>query len=140
MIRDFNKDDLERIMKLWLETNLQAHDFIEGEYWRGHYEMVKQMLPQANLFVWEDSRDIQGFIGLMDNYIAGIFVDAACQSRGVGKALLDYVKRSHDELSLQVYKHNVHAVEFYSREGFTVEKEQQDGDTGEAELVMGWRK
>ena len=36
---------------------------------------------------------ICGFIGLAEDHIAGIFVRGEAQSRGIGKELLDQVKR-----------------------------------------------
>ena len=33
MIRKYQPQDLEHIMKIWLETNLAAHGFIPAEYW-----------------------------------------------------------------------------------------------------------
>ena len=38
--------------------------------------MVKKILPQAEIYVYEDNvtKEINGFIGLTDNYIAGLFV------------------------------------------------------------------
>jgi putative acetyltransferase len=47
MIRDFKAEDIEKIMKLWLDTNVSAHSFIENAYWKDNYEAVKEMLPQA---------------------------------------------------------------------------------------------
>ncbi len=140
MIRKFRIDDLETVMKIWLETNISAHDFISESYWQGNYELVKKILPEAAIFVFEKDDVILGFIGLTENYIAGIFIDANSQSQGIGKALLDYVKKSHSALSLQVYKKNSSAVRFYLREDFVVLKEQTDENTGETELVMNWAK
>lgn len=140
MIRKLGIYELEAIMKIWLETNIKAHDFIEESYWRENYNLVKEMMPSATIFVYEDSNTIQGFIGLMDNYIAGIFINSNSQSKGIGKALLDYVKKDYSELTLQVYKKNIRAVKFYAREDFTVIKEQTDENTGEIEIVMNWIK
>lgn len=140
MIRTLQTDELELAMKLWLKTNLAAHDFIAEDYWRGNYEPVKKMLPEATIFVYEENHAILGFIGLTGNYIAGLFVDVHNQSKGIGKALLDFVKRNHSELSLHVYKRNVRAVGFYRREAFAVSGEQTDENTGEEELVMNWTK
>ncbi|MDR7871239.1 MAG: N-acetyltransferase [Tissierellaceae bacterium] len=140
MIRKFRIEDLDNIMNIWLETNIRAHDFICKDYWQGNHEMVKEMLPKAEIFLYDDNNTIKGFIGLMDNYIAGIFVNTNNQSKGIGKKLLDYVKMNHTELSLQVYNRNVRAVQFYLREGFLVTKEQIDENTGEVELVMNWTK
>lgn len=140
MIRKFKIDELETLMKIWLETNIKAHDFINESYWQGNYEMVQGMLPDSTIFVYEDNHIVQGFVGLLGNYIAGIFVTANCQSKGIGKALLDYVKEECSELSLQVYKKNIRALQFYLREDFIVSKEQIDENTGEVELTMNWQK
>ena len=37
-------------------------------------------------------QEIQGFIGLSNEYIEGIFVSAEMQSQGIGKILLNYAK------------------------------------------------
>lgn len=140
MIRKFEIDDLDAIMKIWLETNIEAHNFINKSYWQGSYAMVKEMLPDATIFVYEDNNIIQGFTGLMENYIAGIFINADSQSKGIGKALLDYIKANNSELLLHVYKKNIRAVRFYKRESFAVTEEQVDENTGEAELVMKWSR
>lgn len=140
MIREIKLDELETIMKIWLEANIQAHNFIPESYWQRNYEVVKGMLPDATIFVYEDDNGIQGFAGLMGSYIAGIFVNESRQSRGIGKALLDHMKKSLTELSLHVYKKNARAVRFYLRESFTISKEQIDENTRETEFVMNWTK
>ncbi|HPD01200.1 MAG TPA: GNAT family N-acetyltransferase [Acetivibrio sp.] len=124
-------------MKLWLETNITAHDFIDEKYWRSKYEQVKEMMPKATIYVYEDDF-IKGFTGLSGNYVAGIFVEANSQSKGIGKALLDHIKGINKELFLHVYKKNERAVRFYIREGFFIKGEQTDNNTNETELVMKW--
>lgn len=138
MIRKFEKNDLTDIMRIWLESNIKAHDFIDDGYWQENYGMVKEILPQAEVFIYEDNGNIQGFIGLMDHYIAGIFIDNKQQSKGYGKCLLDYVKEMYPSLSLKVYKKNLPAVKFYQRENFVVREEQIDENTKEVEYVMDW--
>jgi len=140
MIRTFEINEIERVMEIWLNINIKAHDFIHTSYWKENYDLVKEMLPDSTIFVYEDNNQIQGFIGLTGNYIAGIFINSNSQSKGIGKELLDYVKKNNSELFLQVYKKNVRAVNFYLREDFLVSKEQIDEKTSEAELVMSWVK
>ena len=140
MIRNFEITELKSIMRIWLETNIKAHDFIDESYWQDKYDLVQAMLPNATIFVYEEKKQIQGFIGLMGNYIAGIFVEESNQSKGIGKELLNYVKKSNSKLLLQVYKKNVRAVKFYEREDFVILKEQIDVNTGEIEFVMKWTK
>ena len=127
-------------MELWLDTNILAHSFIQGEYWKSNYDTVKAMMPSATIYVYEENNVVQGFIGLIDGYIAGVFVSHDFQSKGVGKKILDYAKDKKDILSLSVYKENVRAVNFYLRECFTVFNEQIDENTGELELNMNWVK
>ena len=138
MIRKLRKADINRVADIWLKTNLKAHSFISEQYWISNYERVKEMLPQAEVYVYEDDKMIQGFIGINDEYIEGIFVSDEMQSRGIGKMLLDYIKDKKDRLQLKVYQKNVRAMSFYQREGFTIQSEGMDEFTGEKEYVMNW--
>ena len=138
MIRKLQKADINRAADIWLKTNLKAHFFIPEQYWISNYEFVKEMLPQAEVYVYEDDKMIQGFIGINDEYIEGIFVSDEMQSRGIGKMLLDYIKDKKDRLQLKVYQKNVRAMSFYQREGFTIQSEGMDEFTGEKEYVMNW--
>lgn len=138
MIRKLRKADINRVADIWLKTNLKAHYFIPEQYWTNNYEVVKEMLPQAEVYVYEDDKIIQGFIGINDEYIEGIFVSDEMQSRGIGKILLDYIKDKKDRLQLKVYQKNVRAMSFYQREGFTIQSESMDEFTREKEYVMNW--
>ena len=138
MIRKLRKTDINRVADIWLKTNLKAHFFIPEQYWISNYEFVKEMLPQAEVYVYEDDKMIQGFIGVSDEYIEGIFVSDEMQSCGIGKMLLDYIKDKKDRLQLKVYQKNVRAMSFYQREGFTIQSEEMDEFTREKEYVMNW--
>lgn len=138
MIRKLQKVDINKVADIWLKTNLKTHYFIPEQYWTNNYKVVKEMLPQAEVYVYEDDKIIQGFIGINDEYIEGIFVSDEMQSRGIGKMLLDYIKDKKDRLQLKVYQKNVRAMSFYQREGFTIQSESMDEFTGEKEYVMNW--
>lgn len=138
MIRKMQNIDINRVADIWLKTNLKAHYFISEQYWKSNYELVKEMMSQAEVYVYEDDKMIQGFIGINDEYIEGIFVSDEMQSRGIGKMLLDYIKDKKDRLQLKVYQKNVRAMSFYQREGFTIQSEEMDEFTGEKEYVMNW--
>ena len=138
MIRKLQNVDINKVADIWLKTNLETHDFISGQYWTSNYESVKKMLPQAEVYVYEDNKIIQGFVGVRDEYIEGIFVSGKMKSHGIGKALLDYIKDKKARLQLNVYQKNVRAMSFYQREGFTIQSEGLDEFTGEKEYVMEW--
>lgn len=142
MIRKYLDSDLDIVMKLWLDTNIQSHCFISKEYWIGNYDMVREMMPKAEIYVYENdaSAQVEGFIGLTGHYIAGIFVKADAQSRGIGKRLLDHVKSFKSHLSLSVYQKNERAIHFYRREQFLLQSESIDENTNEEEYIMTWNR
>lgn len=55
----------------------------------GNFDAVKEMLIQAEVYIYEDESGIQGFIGLNGDHIEGIFVRRKVQSTGIGRQLLD---------------------------------------------------
>lgn len=138
MIRKYRTEDLDVISKLWLKTNLEAHHFINPSYWHNNFNVIQEMLEDAEIYVYEKDNRIYGFFGLVDTYIAGIFVDQNTQSQGVGKSLLTHVKNIKNELTLSVYKKNTRAVSFYKHQGFTISKEELDEEHNEVELTMKW--
>ena len=142
MVRKFETQDLDTVMQIWLHGNLDAHAFIPASFWKAHFEMVRDMLPQAELYVHENEapRQIDGFIGLTENHIEGIFVAKAARSKGIGKALLDHVKPLKPRLTLGVYQKNERALAFYRREQFAVHSEGIDEDTNEADIQMLWTR
>ena len=121
MIRKMQNTDINRVADIWLKTNLKAHDFIPEQYWTSNYELVKEMMSQAEVYVYEDNKMIQGFVGLSNEYIEGIFVSNEMQSCGIGKLLLDYIKNKKIRLRLNVYQKNARALSFYQREGFDIQ-------------------
>ena len=142
MIRVFKENDISVVMQIWLDTNIKTHSFISKCYWMDNYDMVKKIMPQAEIYVYEDNitNQIEGFIGLTDNYIAGLFVKEGVQSKGIGKQLLNYAKGIKSNMRLSVYNKNIRAIKFYQREQFVIQSENTDDNTNEKELIMVWRR
>ena len=141
MIRKLRESDLSAVMKIWLDTNIKSHNFVSKEYWTSKYEIVKEILPKSEIHVYEedDTNLIDGFIGLLDSYLAGLFVKDTDQSKGIGRQLLDYAKSIKSEMTLSVYQKNIRAVHFYQREQFQIQSENIDDNTNEKEFIMIWR-
>lgn len=140
MVRRIQNTDIKHVADIWLDTNIRVHDFIPVQYWNDNFESVKEMIGQAEVYVYEAGNKVCGFIGLKDDYIAGIFIRSDVQSRGIGKQLLDYVKGIKKRLSLNVYQKNTRAVKFYKREKFEIQQENMDEATGEKEYSMIWKR
>ena len=140
MIRELRKADIDKVADIWLDTHRKAHYFIPAQYWKDNFELVKELLLQATVYVYEENREIQGFIGLNDEYIEGIFVSDEMQSQGIGKILLNYAKDTRNKLFLNVYQKNTPAISFYQREGFEIQYSGLDEVTGEKDYVMAWER
>lgn len=139
MIRKAHLADLPSVLDIWLQTNLEVHSFISPHYWQNNVDYMKQVLPQAEVFVYEDKNKIMGFVGLEKDYIAGIFVSKEFRSQGIGKQILDFLKSTHPTLSLSVYAKNQKAIRFYQRESFRIIDEGMDKENQEAEFLMQWK-
>ena len=140
MIRRFETRDMDEIMDLWLNATIESNSFIAADYWKKNYDIVRKLIPEAEVFVAEENEEIQGFIGLTDTYIAGIFVKATEQSKGVGTELLRTVMKIKDYLKLNVYKKNRKAVVFYQHRGFKIVNHEIDENTSEEEYTMEWNR
>lgn len=140
MVRALRSKDLESVMEIWRNTNIQAHSFITEDYWNNNYNLVKEILPQAEVYIYETKGRIQGFIGIDSGYIAGLFVLQEEQSKGVGQALVEVVKEQYNQLSLKVYEKNIKAISFYEKQGFNKQSKAIDESTGEVEIFMVWEK
>ncbi len=140
MVRELRKEDIHKVADIWLDTNIKAHSFIPAQYWKSNFEFVKELLLQATVYVYEDHHEIQGFIGLNDEYVEGIFVSDVMQSQGIGQVLLNYAKDRRRKLFLNVYQRNTRAISFYQRENFVIQHSGLDKATGEKEYVMAWQR
>lgn len=138
MIRKLRNEDIEKVMKIWKDSTIKAHDFISKEYWENNYDVVKNTyIPMSETFIYEIENKIKGFISVINNeFIGALFVDINCQGLGVGSELINYIVKEYNKLSLAVYKENKNAVEFYISKGFKIIKEQIDEETGAIEYIM----
>ena len=140
MIRSAVKEDLNNIMDIWLNTNISAHKFVPRDYWESCADNVRGAILDAEVLVYEENKSILGFVGLIDEYIAGIFVKDGYQSLGIGSKLIAECKNRHDVLRLDVFEKNIRAIEFYKKEGFEVYTQKVNEYTDEAEYTMQWRR
>jgi len=101
--------------------------------------MKNMYIPSSNTFVYEDNNQLLGFISLVDNYIAAIFVATNVQGKGIGQKLMQFAKNKFSNLQLGVYAKNYQAIEFYRKQGFKIILETIDEPTGEIEVVMEFK-
>ena len=139
-IRPLEPGDLEAVMRLWLDGNREAHPFVPAGYWEDRAAEVREAIARAEVLVCADGGAVRGFAGMQGDYLAGIFVERAARSAGIGRRLLDSLKARHAAITLHVYRKNRRAADFYRREGFTATAEEREADTGETVDVLAWRR
>lgn len=139
-IRKFIPSDIEAVMKIWYEGNLEAHDFIEKEYWDRNYAYVKKVLLEADVYVYETNGQVVGFVGMNDGYLEGLFVQKDFRALGFGTRLLEYIKEENDYFTLHVFEKNYGAYTFYENRGLMVRGEEVNEDLLEVEYLMYYKK
>ena len=115
MIRKWQSDNADPLLRLWLESTTEAHPFINANYWKENESMVRDVyLPAAETWVWEEDGIPRGFISVMQSqFVGALFVSTPFIGKGIGQALLNHVQQRFPYLSLEVYQKNVRAVNFY---------------------------
>lgn len=140
IIRECFPEEIGKVVELWFEVSVEAHDFIPPDYWsKNKAKMASDYLPAADTLVAVDGVNVVGFISIVGDYLAAIFVRSSVQGKGIGSMLLNEIKKGRNSLGLRVYKKNKKSVGFYQNQGFKVESEEWDKETGENELVMIWK-
>jgi len=140
-IERITEKDISGIVDLWYEVSIKAHNFIPASYWESNREDMKEKyIPMSETYAAKSDEEILGFISLMNEYVAAIFVKTEMQGMGVGTYLLNHAKSLRSSLQLKVFSKNMKSIDFYKAKGFAVIAEARDEDTGEDELVLQWNK
>lgn len=136
IIRKFYEPDLEKVMKIWYDGNLEAHDFVDQAYWEKNYGYVSRLIPKTEVYVYEIDGKVVGFVGYEDRYLAGLFVEKEYRGFGIGARLLNYIKEQNEYFTLHVFEKNKTAVRFYEKMGLLKRKTEVNEDLGEVEYLM----
>ncbi len=140
-IRRIGKDEITEAVEIWYEASKEAHSFIPIDYWKANRSTMKyKYLPISETYVAANEQGILGFVSLMENHLAAIFVRPENQGSGIGGLLIDYVKTIRTNLHLRVYSRNKRSIGFYKYKGFSFFSESIDDATGENELIMQWTR
>lgn len=138
-IRDYQSRDLEALLALWLDASIQAHHFVDPDFWRSKVEDMRNLyIPNAQTRVAERDGQLLGFYCLHEDRLAAIFVGVQHQGQGLGTQLLADARERRSRLELAVYAANLPSIGFYRQQGFQVIDNGIDPDTGQAELIMAW--
>ena len=140
-IRKIRDDDIPEVVDIWYEASIEAHSFISNDYWEANKTLMQtKYIPMSEAYLATNGQAILGFVALIDEYLAAIFVRPKSQGKGIGGLLLNYIKNLRRNIQLKVYCKNKKSIEFYKARDFSVISESKDEETGESEFVMEWHK
>ena len=131
-------ETIEEILKIWLNSNLEAHDFIKREYWIDNLDKVKKMFSDSTIYVYYADNQIVGFADLYEQYIAGLFITDNYRNKGIGRCLLERLKSDYNVLNLYVNEKNEGAIRFYTKHQFEIRSKEFEVETQEYEYFMKW--
>ena len=140
-IRKATSNDFNELTRIWLQASIKAHHFIPASYWESNTTKMQEIyLPMSEVYIAEDTINIYGFIALVEDTVAALFVSPEHQAKGIGKQLISYAQDMRSRLELNVYQENKNSVKFYLASGFRIINEDLDTATNAKEYVMLWEK
>lgn len=126
------------------------NDYIDATDWlprvKSHSEIAgfftRELLEKRTMLVVDAGGEIAAYVSAGDGWLYAIYIAPRYRGMGLGRMLLDDLKRRFPEqLELTVFEPNVAARRFYEREGFVEAPEGRDDKTEEGvpTLLMRWR-
>lgn len=138
-IRPYQDSDLNELLSSWENATKLAHPFLTKSFLdKEKHNIPNLYLPNADTWVHVDDSHVVGFITLMGNEVAALFVDPDYHGRGMGKALMDKARSLHATLEVDVFKNNSIGRHFYEHYGFKLQSEKTHEDTGNQILRLSF--
>ncbi|RCK47623.1 acetyltransferase [Thalassospira profundimaris] len=130
-IRPYEPQDCEQLLEIWLAASRLGHAFLGESTLLDQCAIVRDVyLPQAENHVALSGQTPVGFIGLLDCFIGGLFVDPAFHGKNIGRSLVEHVSPLKPWLELEVYAANPLAAPFYRKLGFREISRRANDDEG----------
>ncbi len=140
LIRSGRQTDVEACVKIlsdWVGETPWHDPLVE------HQEMVADWgdFFETNL-VWvaEVEGRIVGFCTRDDDNIGALYVAKEARGAGIGKHLLDAAKADRDWITVWTYEKNIHALNFYKREGLIEVSREIEDETNLMNVEHRWTK
>ena len=120
IIRQGIAADYQQLLDIWLRAVRATHHFLQPSDIDALLPQLREVyFPAVELWVAADTDDQPlGFIGFNENHVEMLFVDPERHGQGIGRALLDFGRRSRNAMSVDVNEQNPQATGFYEHYGF----------------------
>lgn len=130
-INERNTELIERLVTLWEGAVKVSHHFLS----QAEIEMIKPYVPERlaqipHLIVAYNQTQPIAFIGIAEQKIEMLFVQADHFGQGIGKSLVDYAFEHFQVNEVVVNEQNPIARAFYERCGFAVYQRSEVDEQG----------
>ena len=124
----------------WGNENATEEELVEALKLSQSYDFVKEKyINGKENFVYIIDGKIVAFTGVTeDNRITGLFVDPEYQNKGIGTALINFLKSEYNMLHIPIYARNRKALAFATRTGFIIDGALRHEHNGEVMYTMLW--
>lgn len=158
LIRPCVDEDMPRLLEIWMQATLHAHDLLPAAMWWPRQEAMRRRLQDgAEIWVVEplafeierspvadtsslNEHSVVGFMAIKDEELLALYVHPEFQGAGIGSMLIGLAQHNHRFLYLHVCIRNDEAVRFYQKHGFRPVREIKEAQTGCDEYLMEYRK
>lgn len=125
-----NNSDYKTLAGIWERSVRATHGFLaEKDFLEIRDALIPGYFPNVGLYAIADGGHFTGFIGLRDNTIEMLFIDASCRGRGYGSALIDFAKQK-GATDVDVNEQNTSALDFYISRGFRIISREETDEAG----------
>ena len=139
MLKQFDKKDIDSVMKIWKDNNQKFQGFIDNQYWIDNYVKARDDFLNNKVYVYTEAEKLLAFIAISDDgRILSIQVKPEIQREGIGKLLIEKAKKDNGNLRLNIYEKNNQAVLFFKAMGFKKINESIENETMQNVYEMNW--
>lgn len=131
IIREYRESDEEDVLSSWENASRLAHPFLTEDLIAETRKNIPiLLLPKADTWVSDNEGIVIGFICLIGNEVAALFVQPEFHGTGTGRALVDKARELHSDLEVDVFEINSIGLQFYLKYGFVPFLEKTHEVTG----------
>lgn len=140
MIRKYSPKDIDQIMNIWYGASTLAHPFLDPAFVEKVKKDMREIyIPNAKTWVYEENNTVIGFISMVNNEIAGLFVMPDQHSKGIGTRLVNHIIELYEDLEVEVFEKNIIGRAFYDKYGFTQISQYTHPETNNQVLKMTFK-
>ena len=137
MIRPYRIDDTDALVEVWRAATALAHPFLPDTFVQQEAHNLRHIyFPNAESWTCEVGGKAVGFIAMLGDEIGGLFLDPALHGQGLGRKMVDHIRKDRPGLRVEVFARNAVGRRFYHAYGFCEVRRYQHEGSGEITLCL----